>query len=109
MAYKVTFFIGLNDKDTKQQIISTDDARRLLCKCIVKYFEFGGTLSDCYGVYKHCDGSNIIVIESSFKVEILFFDGDFETRCNRFSAVVKRVLNQESILQTVCNLDASFI
>ena len=109
MAYKVTFFIGLNDKDTKQQRISTDDARRLLCKCIVKYFEFGGTLSDCYGVYRHCDGSNVIVLESSFKVEILFFDNDFETRCSRFAAVVKRAFNQESILQTVCNLDASFI
>lgn len=109
MAKLVTFFVGLNDKDTKTQIITTSDAKQLICKAMVKYFDFGGTLSECAGIYKHCDGSNTIVVEASFKIEILFTEVGFESSCKRFAAVLKRVLNQESILQTVTAVDAFFI
>lgn len=109
MAKLVTFFVGLNDKDTKTQIITTSDAKQLICKAMVKYFDFGGTLSECSGIYKHCDGSNTIVVEASFKIEILFTETGFENSCKRFAAVLKRVLNQESILQTVSTVEASFI
>lgn len=107
----VSFYVGLNDKDTKTQIVSIQDAKTIITKCMVKYFEFGGTLFQCSGVYAHNDGTNIIVVESSFKVEILTdgTDHDFTTRCSRFVNVLKRVLNQETILQTSVCLDAKFI
>ena len=109
MNTKVTFFIGLNDKDSKKQIISTDDAKTIICKAIVKYFEFGGTLTPCFGIYKMQDGTNIIVIEASFKVEILLFDNNYNDRCNRFENVLKRVLNQETILEEITTVEANFI
>ena len=109
MAKLVTFFVGLNDKDTKTQIITTTDAKRLICKAMVKYFDFGGTLSECSGIYKHCDGSNTIVVESSFKVEVLFTEAGFESSCKRFAAILKRALNQESILITTATVEAAFI
>ena len=107
----VSFYVGLNDKNTKTQIVSIQDARTIICKCMVKYFQFGGTLFDCCGVYAHNDGTNIIVVESSFKVEILTDckDDQFNKRCDRFVNVLKRVLNQETILQTSVCLDAKFI
>lgn len=107
----VSFYVGLNDKDAKTQIISNQDAKTIITKCMVKYFEFGGTLFDCCGVYAHNDGTNIIVVESSFKVEILTDckDDQFNKRCSRFVNVLKRVLNQETILQTSVCLDAKFI
>lgn len=107
----VSFYVGLNDKDTKTQIVSIQDAKTIICKCMVKYFEFGGTLFDCAGVYAHNDGSNVVVVESSFKIEILTDckDDAFNKRCNRFVNVLKRVFNQECILTTSVCLDAKFI
>lgn len=107
----VSFYVGLNDKDTKKQVISNNDAKTIITKCIVKYFQFGGTLFECSGVYAHNDGSNVVVVESSFKVEILTDckDDQFNKRCDRFVNVLKRLLNQECILTTSVCLDASFI
>ena len=111
MAINVSFFIGLNDQDTKTQIVSTLDAETIITKCIVKYFEFGATLTNCKGIYKHNDGTNTIVIESSFRVDVLFLDysDNDAQRCNRFTNVVKRVFNQESILIVSSSVSASFI
>lgn len=107
----VSFYVGLNDKDLKTQIVSNQDAKTIITKCMVKYFEFGGSLFQCSGVYAHNDGTNIIVVESSYKVEILTdcMDDQFNKRCDRFVKVLKRVLNQETILQTSVCLDAKFI
>ena len=64
----VSFYVGLNDKDAKKQVISNNDAKTIITKCIVKYFQFGGSLFECSGVYAHNDGSNVVVVESSYKL-----------------------------------------
>lgn len=80
-----TYFIGLNDKDTKKQEISTDEAVKIIVNTIPCDFTF----SICNGVYTHKDGTK--VCEVTIKVEstkslLIYME---EIKCK---------LNQESIL-----------
>ena len=80
-----TYYIGLNDKDTKRQEIPTDEAVKMIVDTIPCDFTF----SICNGVYTHKDGSK--VCEVTIKVEstksLLIYMEE-----------IKSKLNQESIL-----------
>ena len=56
---------------------------------------WGGTISEALGVFKHDDGT--IVQEESIRIETLDFWMS-ENAVNDFCELVKRELNQESIL-----------
>lgn len=58
---------GLNDKDTRKQEITTEQAKTTLATIILDYAD-GATLTECNGIYKHEDGG--IVFEKSIKIEI---------------------------------------
>lgn len=103
-AYKCTLLVGLFDKDTKQQEISTDTAEQL----IADYFTRHGrccTLSRCTGVYRHNDGAT--VCEPSIRVEWFLTEEDAKRDhvekildfcpCG-IIATLGAYLNQESIL-----------
>lgn len=49
---KFTLFVGLNDKESKQQEISTVDAYKIISNMITARFD-GGTISEATGIYKH--------------------------------------------------------
>lgn len=92
MNAKYTFFIGLNDKDTKTQIISTVDAYHI----IENVFAANGT--DCTitggrGVYTHESGQ--IVTEETLCVTVFEFGDKVPVKsiCDN----LKSALNQESI------------
>ena len=85
---KHEIFIGLNDKDTKQQMISTEEAMQKVHTLVGSC-----SMSLIQGYFTHADGS--MVIEKTIKCEI-FGMGD-----NKVHAVVEQLkhdLNQESIL-----------
>lgn len=108
MSTKVTICIGLNDKATKRQEITTAAAKTLIQTAVVKYFGFG-TVSDCTGVYTHGDGTNTIVQETTIKVELTFFDLDKATAKNSvmpFVLDMKTALNQETIYVDLSTVDA---
>ena len=88
-----TFVIicGLNDKDTRKQEITTDNAKRRLAG-IVLAFADGATLTECDGIYKHHDGR--IVFEKSIKIEIA---GISKKAALTIARQAKAALNQESI------------
>lgn len=65
----VNLYIGLNDKDTKQQELSNLDAKAEISAILFKHFPYGFTLQECQGMYKHNDGT--VVCENTIKV-ILF-------------------------------------
>ena len=65
----VNLYIGLNDKDTKRQVITNLDAKVEISAILFKYFPNGFTLQECQGMYKHEDGT--VVCENTIKV-ILF-------------------------------------
>ncbi len=96
---KATIFVGLNDRESKLQEISTLEAAKFVQREICNWFD-GGTVSEAVGVYRHCDGSNAVVVENTLKVEILFFGlSKQEARAAvlPFISDVKRFLNQESV------------
>ena len=103
-AYKCTLLVGLFDKDTKRQEVSTDTAEML----ISEYFTRHGrccTLSRCTGVYRHNDGAT--VCEPSIRVEWYVTEedakrdyiGSYSDFCPvGIIATLGMYLNQESIL-----------
>lgn len=94
---KATIFVGLNDKESKLQEISTLEAAKYLQREIVKEFE-GGTISEATGIYRHQDGTGFVV-ENTLKVEILFFGSSKEEARRAVIPFINRVkdfLNQET-------------
>ena len=88
---KVTFLIGLNDKDTKVQKIST--------------------ILEASGIYKHNDASEMVVREKSFWVEVINFgqSENFDIAIKDFCKVIKIALNQESISVQYQNFNGELI
>ena len=84
---KYTLLIGLNDKDTKTQIISLKRAKQLVVDTCGDC-----TISKANGHYTHEDGTK--VNENTLRVELLFkADNEVLSMCKK----LKKELNQESI------------
>lgn len=98
----VNLYIGLNDKDTKQQEITNLDAKAEISAILFKYFPNGFTLQECQGMYRHDDGT--VVCENTIKVTL--FNYEFVGISNVIEEI-KYKLNQESVateyLETVVN------
>ncbi len=95
---KYSLNIGLDDKDLKKQIIPTNLARQIVIQTFLKNDIEGFTIYDALGCYKYKNGE--ITQETSFKIDVLFFDNDIYKQNNQIINVVKQLLkelNQESI------------
>jgi hypothetical protein len=102
--YRITYYIGCNDKDTlKQELL---DAK--IIRVIDNLFE-DYTISKAYGRFTNKDG--VKTFEKSFVVTIITdCNCDIDDVCiynNCF--VLKSELNQESILVTKELIQASFM
>jgi len=100
---KYTLSIGLNDKDTKKQRISTIEAYKIVENIIVEKVG-GGSIFEGRGIYKHDNGK--VVIENTLQVELY--------GCKKADAlavvdVLKVSLNQESIILTSEIVNSQFI
>lgn len=93
MAIKHTFFVGLNDKDSKTQIIDTLSAARIIERVFVSHNCDGATISGGRGVYRHNDGT--VVCEETVIVTVFEFGTPVPIR--EICADLKSLLNQESI------------
>ena len=89
---KYTLYIGLNDKDTKKQEISTIEAYKLVAREACGLVD-GATIFEATGYYRHEDGT--IVIEQSLRCEV--FTDDRKAVLDLID-VLKRLLNQEAII-----------
>lgn len=111
MATKICICVGLNDKDTKRQETTTAAAVDMINAAVVRYFGFG-TISVVNGVYSHNDNSAAIVVETTVKIELTFFDMGKETAKNTvlpFIHEMKKELNQESIYVDLSTVDAILV
>lgn len=93
---KTSLYVGLNDKDTKKQIIIDSVAKEVIIYAIVKQ-KLDFTLFECNGVYTHENG--VAVIEKSFKIELLCFENEktFNEKILQVVKDLKIMLNQESV------------
>ena len=101
---KYTFFLGLNDKDTKTQLVDT-----WLAISEVSHFAmenlWGGSISLVSGLFQHDDGTQ--VKENTLKIESLGFRD--ESEFVKFAKRIKAFYNQESVLMEVSDVDAHFV
>ena len=92
---KVTYYVGLNDKDSKLQEISTLEAFKVVQNVVCSLFG-GGTIFEADGVYTHIGG--VIICEKTLRIEVFNFGiENFDAKVLEFCDVVKKALNQESI------------
>ena len=103
MIKKFTLYLGLNDKDTKRQEISTLEAYKVVSNILAKDFG-GGTIFEAQGIYKHEDGS--VVIEKTLRIEILFAE---LPQIKILVELLKKMFNQESIAVQEENIESSLM
>lgn len=89
---KTTLYLGLNDKDTKRQEVSTLEAYKMT-QALVTRLVGGGTIFEAVGVYTHDDGT--IVTEKTLRIEL--FDAGAEA-VRALVSRLKEVFNQESVI-----------
>ena len=101
---KYNIYIGLNDKDSKKQEVSTRRARQEVIKILNANNITGLTMYEVMGVFKHEDGT--ITFEKSLKVELLEVKKE---DVKKSIEELKRALNQESILLEKEKKEINFI
>lgn len=88
---KYTLYLGLNDKDTKTQLVSTLEAYKVVTN-VLKTYTDGATIYEARGIYKHDDGT--FTTENTLRIELLFVERE---TVKTIVDILKQVLNQESI------------
>lgn len=93
MTMKITFYVGLNDKDAKVQLIDSITASRIVERVFSRHEVDGATSTFARGIYKH--GNDTIITEETILVQVFEFGEpiDIAAICED----LKRLLNQESI------------
>ena len=102
---RYTLTIGLFDKDTKKQKISSDMALRIVSDLVVQTVGYG-TIYNGNGIYTHINGS--IVVEPSL---VYFVDGenDLKNKVKTLAWQIKKALNQESVMLEETAVKMEFI
>ena len=100
---KYTLYIGLNDKDTKQQKIDNLEASKIVQNILTEKTD-GGTIYNATGVYKHDDGT--VIIENTLRVEIVAVP---LLAIREAIEIIKIALNQESIILQTERVESVFI
>jgi hypothetical protein len=103
MIKKFTLYLGLNDKDTKRQEISTLEAYKIVSNILAKDFG-GGTIFEAQGIYKHDNGK--IVFEKTLRIEILFAE---LPQIKILVELLKKMFNQECIAVQEENIESSLM
>lgn len=100
---KYVIFIGLNDKDSKMQEISTLDAYKIASNLAVVHLGFA-TITEARGVYTHDDGT--IVEEITLRCEVT--NAKLQN-VKEFCIAAKAAFNQESIALETSQVNFDFV
>ena len=96
---KHTLYVGLNDKDTKTQLVSNPKAMDIVNKICGDC-----SIQEITGYYTHENGEK--VKENTLKVELLFKE---DNQVLAYCQDLKRLLNQESIALNVENINSRLV
>lgn len=102
-AQKIILFVGLFDKDSKAQEITTLDAYKVASNLVTDIIGFG-TITEALGVYTHDDGT--IVNEPTLRIEV---SGIEIEPMKRLAIALKQAFNQESIGFEIVKSDFDFV
>lgn len=103
MEKKFILNVGLNDKDTKLQRIDSIEAYKIVENTLLNNGLSGYTIYQGKGLYKHDNGE--ITQENTLIIEVLFTTDEV---INKIIKILKQILNQESILKQVQEIELSF-
>jgi uncharacterized membrane-anchored protein YitT (DUF2179 family) len=92
MIEKYTLYVGLNDKETKTQKISTVEAYKIIENLLLNLNVEGATIFEAKGLYKHENGE--YVTENTLRIEIMFVEKPI---VKQLVDSIKLILNQESV------------
>ena len=101
---KHVLYLGLNDKDTKQQEISTIDAYKIVTRATLAAGYEGATITEATGIYTHAAGE--VVIEKSLEIGLLFAD---DSRTDALIKELKVLFNQESIALQKMTIESALV
>ena len=102
---KFTLYLGLNDSQTKKQVIPNEDAVNIVTALLVHEYSLdGATLQLATGIYQYEDGE--IVKENT--ILITLFDVQDEVISDIIDDL-KVIFNQQCILKEVCLVDYTFV
>lgn len=90
---KFTLYVGLNDKDSRKQEITTQKAKNIISKTLADNGIEGATFLGAEGIYTYIT-DNKTEKENSFKIEILFAN---QKQIQNAVDAIKQKLNQETI------------
>ena len=101
---KYTLYLGLNDKDTKTQLIGIVEAYKVVMNTLKNKGFDGATIYEATGLYKHESGT--FTTEKTLRIEILF-----ATRKDVMELIteLKHSFNQESIALQVEKIDSQLV
>lgn len=98
-----TISMGLFDKDTKRQEISTLDAYKICINYLMSITD-GATITEGKGIYKHNDGT--VIIEPSFIIQLSFIE---KAQVLEIIKNLKVLFNQESIVLSETITDSDLV
>lgn len=99
MVVQHKLYIGLNDKETKSQIFTSEQAYAIIRLALIR-IGLDATIYKANGIYTHTDGVN--VNEQTYVIEMLEFGRPLTDSIIKLADYLKSRLNQESIgYQTV--------
>lgn len=102
--FETTLTIGLFDKNTCLQEVSTNDAMTIISSILLDSGVYGATLLECHGIYR-MESTGEIVQEPSIRAE---FAEDKERDISGIIAEIKYELNQEAVMVKRCKADITF-
>lgn len=106
--YEHFLTIGLFDKDSEKQEITTESAKDFISETLIEKFDvFAFTMIDCHGVYK-MQSTSAIVKEPSIRIEIAAEAELTKWAVYRIIKELKRGLNQESVMYKMVESEIDF-
>lgn len=100
---KTSFYIGLNDRESKVQEIATQNAKQLIENVFFELTD-GATIYSARGIYKHNNGEKVqenTIIAECFDID----EKDIYAICE----YLKKTLNQETIAVNIQEINAMYI
>lgn len=105
--YEYNLTVGLFDKDTCDQKVTTELAKSKIENILLNQFNiYAFTMIECIGCYK-MESNGVIVREPSIRIEIAS-DDDITKTTKEICHALKVELNQESIMYKKMISDISF-
>lgn len=102
-----TLSVGLKDKDTKTQKITTLEAYKILENILMQDGIGGWTITEGRGGYTMLD-DKVLVVEPTLEISIIDFERNLFDKVMRVKNHAKIAMNQETVMIKEATIKAGF-